>query len=182
MITEVLHNVIMNIPEDFRYLAHHGILYVPIDTFFIEYQSIKDDLLNDIQSMPNSEINSMHRYSYENPLSDTQISGLNDCIYPFISELNRQYQLSDPEYYTGFSIIYNRIQRNLGLHRDDSLYTINMCLKSTAEENEVVFQINRREIVVPIEEDYMLIHYGNIPHYTRDLLSGERINIVMWFK
>ena len=60
--------------------------------------------------------------------------------------------------------------------------SINMCLKSNATGNEIFFKVKNKWLVVPIKEDHMIIHYGDIPHYTKSLTSGKRTNIVMWFK
>jgi len=82
--------------------------------------------------------------------------------------------------------------KKLNIHMDDSLITINYCLETTAEGNEVVFQgkknmPNRKYkgfhsplLEIAPENNNIYIHYGNHPHYTKNLLSGYRYSIIIW--
>ena len=70
--------------------------------------------------------------------------------------------------------------------------SINYCLETTAEGNEVVFQgkknmPNRKYkgfhsplLEIAPENNNIYIHYGNHPHYTKNLLSGYRYSIIIW--
>ena len=182
MYTEALCNVINTIPDEYLIYLKYKILVLPIKVFMLDYEKEKENLIKSINNMSNAEINSMHKWSFENPLNRQKCNELNELIYPFVREYHKLFNRKYPEYFCGFSIVYNNAQKKLDLHTDDSFYTVNMCLKNTVTDNEVVFLIKNREIAIPCKEDHMIIHLGDVPHYTKKLSSGNRTNIVMWFK
>jgi hypothetical protein len=180
--TEAFKNFINTIPPEYKYLLKHRIIVIPIKTFYNKYESNKTQLINSIINGQNAEINSMHKYSTVCPISEKDCIELNDHIYPFIREFYELFWMKYPSYYTSFGIHYNNSQKSLALHKDDSLYTINMCLQNSSENNEVVFEINNKQIPVDMKEDMMLIHLGSMPHSTNSITDGSRTNIIMWFK
>lgn len=74
-----------------------------------------------------------------------------------------------PDYHGGFAITYNEGHKGLALHKDDSQYTVNICLKNEAEGNQVVFN---QSTTLSMIEDYMCVHPGAVPHRTQDLKKG----------
>lgn len=181
--TEAFINVINSVPEEYRYLLKHRLLVIPSNIFFPEFTKFKDTYIHFIKNSKNSEINLMHKFSTCNPIEIKKCSEINVLLYPFVREFYELFYNKYPHYYAGFGIYYSQnVQKNLDLHKDDSLYTINMCLENTSENNEIVFNINNKEIPVYLKEDMMLIHLGSQAHYTKSIENGNRTNIIMWFK
>lgn len=181
--TQVFQNIIATIPKEYRYFLKYKLIVLPINQFYKDYYLDKQNLIDTIIKSQNLQINSMHKYSYDNPLPLEQIHSLNNTLFPFIREFYEMYNHLHTNYYSGFSIYYDKFHnKKLDIHTDDSLYTMNLCLKNTAEDNEIVFDLGNKYITMPIKEDYMLIHLGNTPHFTNEISTGERINIIMWFK
>lgn len=119
--------------------------------------------------------NSMHKYGGDIPLNEKE---LNELIYPLIVVIQEFYKIEKLDYHFGFFIGYPP-NKNLALHTDDSKITINICLENTSNTGNVVFQDNT---IIQFEKGSVLVHEGNNPHYTSDILDGERWNLVLWFK
>ena len=170
------------VTKEYKYLLKNKILVLPINKIILNYTEIKQELVDKINSTENQNINTMHKYSYKNPFQINMINNLNEIIFPEFSSLCKRIQQKNPKYSFGFGISYNESQKDLKLHIDDSLYTINMCIENSAEGNEIIFKVLGKNVIVPIKEDFMVIHFGDVPHYTKKLESGKRTNIVMWFK
>ena len=187
-------NVMNTIPPEYRNLMRNGILVIPINLFFMEYPNMKESMYNHIISNMKTSDNTMHKYTSTVPLSNNDISGINNVLWSFVREYYQLWNNKIPTYYGGFSIIYNKnYEKKLNDHVDDSLYTINMCIKNNnVESNEVVFNgsksncynssYSNKKMFVPCKEDYMIIHLGNHSHQTNELINGERVNIILWFK
>ena len=187
-------NVMNTIPIEYRKLIKKGILVIPINEFFMKYPNLKDSMYNNILSNIKTSDNTMHKYTSTVPLSDSDINGINNVLWNFVREYYQLWNKKIPAYHGGFSIVYNKDhEKKLDQHIDDSLYTINMCIKNNnVEGSDVVFHgstsncynlsYSDKKIFVPCKEDYMIIHLGNHPHQTNELNDGERVNIVLWFK
>ena len=127
----------------------------------------------------------MHKYTSINPISAQDIQTINETLRKPLNEYyslylkHLQFKRAEPELFASFAITYNTGHKGLSLHTDDSIYTVNFCLLNSAQGNEVVFN---EMTTIEAVEDYTLIHSGNVPHYTNELVSGERVNIVLWFK
>lgn len=127
----------------------------------------------------------MHKYTSVQPISSNDCQAINRiCAAPlaeYCSLYLKQYDFSnkEPTYHGGFAITYNQGHKGLSLHKDDSQYTVNFCLSNKSEGNEVIFLST---IQVEMLEDYACIHPGGIPHQTEELKSGERANIILWYK
>jgi hypothetical protein len=192
--TEVFTNIVNLVPKKYKLLIKHGILVLPINLVLTDYINRKQELISTINSHIGSSENSMHKYTSINPLSKNDIDSINNIIWPFVREYYELWDKKSPNYFGGFSIIYNdKFEKNLANHVDDSLYTINMCIKNdNCDGSEIIFNgsksnhfsksyDSRNKFVIP-EEDYMIIHLGKHPHQTNNIINGERINIVMWYK
>ena len=192
--TEVFNNIINTVPKKYKSLIKSGILILPISLVLQNYSLIKADLINSIKTNIGSSHNTMHKYTSNNPLSKYDVNSINQIIWAFVREFYELWNNKIPNYYGGFSIMYSdKYEQKLDKHVDDSLYTINMCIKNDdCEGSEIVFDGTKsnhfnktydpKQKFVVAEEDYMIIHLGNHPHQTNNIESGERINIVMWFK
>jgi hypothetical protein len=187
-------NVMNTIPDEYKNLIKKGILVVPINVFFIQYPNLKDSMINHIFNNIKPSDNTMHSYTSSVPINENEINGINNILWGFVREYYQLWNSKCPSYYGGFSIIYNKDnEQKLKQHIDDSLYTINMCIKKKdVEGSDIVFDgiipncynsvYTRKNIFVPCKEDYMIIHLGNHSHQTNELISGERVNIILWFK
>lgn len=181
--TEVYKNILNEVPLEYKYLLKHKIIVLPINVFYQKYDVEKNKLLNKIHHSKNDEINTLHKYSCENPIDSKTCQEINEVLFFFLREFLEIWNKKCPKYYSGFGIVYDTYsQKTLKLHKDDSFYTINMCLESTAEGNEVVFVCGDKEIPVNIKEDHMIIHLGNHAHFTNEITSGKRTNVVLWYK
>lgn len=176
-------NLLEYVPSEYKLYLRNKIIVLPINVVYNSYSIDKTNLLEKINNSKNAEINSMHKYSFVSPLKNEIHESINNKLFPLVKDF---YKLNNnfPNFYTGFAFQYvNNGQNKLNLHTDDSLYTVNLCLENSSDNNEVVFlQSNGKEIPIYLKEDYMLIHLGNQPHYTNKLSDGKRTNIVLWYK
>ena len=82
------------------------------------------------------------------------------------------------------------MHRGLGVHADDATLTLNLCLGSTAEGAEVVFEGARcieprrgpthREVRWSPQPGEALLHLGANRHRTGRLWRGRRRDLVVW--
>jgi hypothetical protein len=187
-------NLMNTVPNEYKKFIKNGILIIPINVFLMQYPNLKDSMYNNIISNMKQSDNTMHKYTSSVPISDQDINGINNIIWSFVREYYQLWNNKKPSYSGGFSIIYNEnYEKKLDYHVDDSLYTINMCIKNNnVEGTEIVFDgstsniynssYNNNKMIVHNKEDYMIIHLGRHPHLTNDLIDGERTNIILWFK
>ena len=82
--------------------------------------------------------------------------------------------------------------RNLGFHVDDSLITINFCLKNDSKGSELCFSgircplhidtpsMDNEEKIITHEKGFVVIHDGKNRHHINDIYSGERYNLIIW--
>jgi hypothetical protein len=157
------------------------ILYFNIEDFLppgINILSKFDDYLlrckKNIEKCPNT----MHKYGGEIPLNEKE---LNELFYPLIVFVKEFYNIEKLEYHFGFYIGYPP-NKNLDIHVDDSKITFNICLENTSKTGNVIYQDKNKTTMVQFKKGDILIHPGDYPHYTADILDGERWNLVLWFK
>ncbi len=79
----------------------------------------------------------MHKYTSVQPISAIDVEHINAvCVAPlneYCTAYLKQYSINtDATHHGGFAITYNEGHRGLALHTDDSSYTVNMCLGSSA--------------------------------------------------
>ena len=80
-----------------------------------------------------------------------------------------------------FYIKYNNsLQKNLEKHRDDSTYTINLCLSNSSNEGKLIF--DDIDYKYKHKECLGIIHPGSLYHHVEDIGVGERENIIIWIK
>ncbi len=192
--SEAFNNVINQVPKQYKYLIKKGVLCLPISLFYKDYEKNKQEFINKIKNNISSSSNSMHKYTSIVPIEINEIDKINNILWYFVREYYELWNQKLPKYNGGFSLIYNNnFDKKLDLHMDDSIYTINMCIKSNdiegsniifngTKSNSYTHNYNPKEISVPLSEDYMLIHLGNHPHKTEEIIEGERVNIILWFK
>jgi hypothetical protein len=138
-----------------------------------------------IKNTQTGSANSMHKYTSVNPLSSDDVQAINETLKGPLNEYytlylkNLAFKNDKPEPFFSFGITYNPGHKGLAMHKDDSTYTVNFCLRNSASGNEVVFN---EMVTVPPMEDYATIHAGCLPHHTNELLEGERVNVVLWYR
>jgi hypothetical protein len=192
--TQAFHNIMNCVPKEYKNLLNNGIIVLPISVFFKEYTQKKAELIQSIKNNIHKSENSMHTYTCDTSLLNSDIQNINERLWYFVREYYELWDSKKPEYHGGFSLIYNSsYEKKLDLHMDDSLYTVNLCLQTTdLEGSEIVFsgsksncfskKYNSKNIFALPKEDFMYIHLGTHFHQTNQLISGERINIVLWYK
>ena len=75
----------------------------------------------------------------------------------------------------------NKIQKKLDIHRDDSTWTINICLSNNLLDGKLVFV--KSNIVYTHTSNYGIVHRGLLEHYVDNIKSqGQRENIIIWIK
>lgn len=189
-----LDNIIEIVPSEYKFLIKKGILVIPINIFFTKYEELKNSIYDNIFSNIKNSDNTLHVHTSNVPFSYEDINLLNDILWNIIKEYYQLLNIKKPSYYSGFSIIYNKeYEKKLNTHIDDSLYTINMCIRNNnIEGSEIIFHgssynyyskvYSPKKIFVNCKEDYMIIHLGNHTHQTNELIDGERVNIILWYK
>ena len=75
----------------------------------------------------------------------------------------------------------NKLQKKLDVHRDNSTWTINICLSNDLSDGKLVFV--KSGIEYTHTSNYGIIHKGYLEHYVDNVKShGNRENIVIWIK
>eukprot|EP01126_Amoeba_proteus_P065782 TRINITY_DN9409_c0_g1_i2.p1 TRINITY_DN9409_c0_g1~~TRINITY_DN9409_c0_g1_i2.p1 ORF type:complete len:240 (-),score=34.75 TRINITY_DN9409_c0_g1_i2:160-879(-) len=80
-------------------------------------------------------------------------------------------------------------QKSLGFHYDDSEFTLNLCLGSAFTGGDLYFH-GLRDDEVTQDENYVhshvpgqaLLHLGRHRHGAMPITSGERYNLIIWFR
>ena len=143
-----------------------------IQTFFIP-EELRIDILKQIEVLPERPPNSMHRYGkVVLPALDSTVRAL---VKSLVSPESAQRIFRLHAFYVKYDL---GVQTKLGLHMDDSTYTINICLSNDSTGAELVFDelsgfyphICRRGI----------IHRGFLKHHVEPLKSGVRENLIIW--
>jgi hypothetical protein len=135
----------------------------------------KDIILNfknEIEQIEEKIPNSMHRngkiiYKYMKNIIDSLIKEL--------LPLNNIIKIH------AFYIKYNdSLQKSLEKHKDDSTYTINLCLSNSSNEGKLIFDDINYEY--KHKECFGILHSGSLYHHVEDIGFGERENIIIWIK
>lgn len=82
--------------------------------------------------------------------------------------------------------------RELGLHVDDSLITMNLCLNDGFSGSDLILNGTRcpihmnthcsdnKETCIKHEKGVMILHAGKNRHYVTPIEEGERYNLIVW--
>lgn len=106
-----------------------------------DYHHRKHHYLEVIRNTQKGSANSMHKYTSVNPLSPEEVHSINETLKGPLNEYyslylkNFAFKNPAPEPYFSFAITYNAGHKGLALHTDDSTYTVNLCLQSSAAGN-----------------------------------------------
>jgi hypothetical protein len=180
--TQAFHNIMNCVPKEYKHLLNNGIIALPISVFFKEYTQKKSELIESIKNNIHKSENSMHSYTSDAALTNSDINNINERLWYFVREYYELWDNKKPEYHGGFSLIYNSsYEKKLDLHMDDSLYTVNLCLQTKdLEGSEIVFsgsksncysnKYNNKNIIAVLQEVYMYIHLGSHLHQTNQLI------------
>jgi len=161
-------------------LKLYGVNY-DINNFIIDkYQDadLKIELLNVIENREITKPNSMHKCGHD--LNNIQ------SIKKLVKKLNEIYnlQLENKVYeISAFTAEYGiNSNNNLKLHKDNSIITINWNLEINPDikGTEIVFPSIDKKVV--INDSTLIIHHGKLEHYVEPLISGSRINLIIWIK
>jgi hypothetical protein len=127
---------------------------------------------NEIEQIEEKIPNSMHKYGkiiYK--YMTNSINSLINELLPLDNIINIH----------AFYIKYNNsLQKSLEKHRDDSTYTINLCLLNTSNEGKLIFDDVNYEY--NHKECFGILHSGSLYHHVEDIGFGERENIIIWIK
>lgn len=75
----------------------------------------------------------------------------------------------------------NKVQKKLDIHRDNSTWTINICLSNNLSDGKLVFV--KSGIVYSHTSNDGIFHRGSLEHYVDKVNSkGTRENIIIWVK
>jgi len=135
----------------------------------------KDIILNfknEIEQIKKNIPNSMHKYG------KIIYKYMKNIINSLIKELLPLNNIIDIH---AFYIKYNNsLQKSLEKHRDDSTYTINLCLSNSSNEGKLIFDDINYEY--KHKECLGILHSGSLYHHVEDIGFGERENIIIWIK
>lgn len=133
------------VPKHLCKFIKHGIFLIPTHLLIDDYSDKKVTYLQEISNTKQPSVNSLHKYTSPCPLSHEDIAKLNLTIQGpldnYYTHYLKQYTFKNkqPEPILTFGITYDSGHQELQLHFDDSTYTVNLCLRNSAEGNEVVF-------------------------------------------
>lgn len=169
-----------------------GILHVNLENFFSTDE--KENLLKQLVTLPNDKTNTLHHYSADVSKTSFPWVSILHRLSPFINLL-WGFKEEDLYLHGGFVINYNiNGNKNLVCHTDDSDITINFCMRSLeVEGNDILFHGKKSTKVykpdnwggehsVQPKSEWALIHEGSHQHETMPIKSGQRLNVVLWFK
>jgi hypothetical protein len=143
-----------------------------IKTFFIS-EELRADILRQIEVLPERPPNSMHRYG------KIVLPAMESTVLRIVKSLldveSAQRILRLHAFYIKYDLA---VQTKLGLHMDDSTYTINVCLSNDSTGAELVFD----EIgsYYPHTTNRGIIHRGYLKHHVEHLKSGVRESFIIW--
>jgi len=120
--------------------------------------------------------NSIHYQSYPVNIKNSFISSI---VNYFMSlEETKNFSITK---ITGFMIEYDTLyQKELKAHKDDSSYTINICIIEPEIGAELLFTDLNVEIQQKKYEIYF--HRGCEEHLVKPLVQGKKKNIIIWIK
>jgi hypothetical protein len=82
--------------------------------------------------------------------------------------------------------------REIGLHVDDSIVTMNLCLNDGFSGSDLILRgtrcpihmdtenVDNQEICLKHKKGFMALHAGKNRHYVTPIESGERYNLIAW--
>ena len=124
-----------------------------------------------IADVPEKKPNSMHSYG------KVLIPAMNDVICSIVRSILPD--LPTVRRIHAFYVKYDASsQTSLGMHTDDSTYTINICLSNNSIGSDLVF--DSLNSVYRHTAGRGIVHSGLLPHHVTALQSGTRENIIIW--
>ena len=77
-------------------------------------------------------------------------------------------------------------QKELDIHVDSSVITVNLCLGKNFKGGELVFKghvgdKSSEDFVVEHEPGSALLHLGSHIHGANPITEGERMNLIIWY-
>jgi len=150
-------------------------------------------LLDEFCTLKNDKTNTLHYFSVD----------VTKTTFPWVKILQKCEPFLDLlwgippgtlKLHGGFVINYSSyMNKSLQLHTDDSDITINLCLQTDCEGTQVRFHGHRStkiykpdywagEVDITPQKLWALVHEGQHQHETLPVQSGERWNVVLWFK
>lgn len=67
-------------------------------------------------------------------------------------------------------------------HVDASAFTLNICLGTTFTGGNLCFGDEQEYTSISHQPGFAILHRGHAPHFAESLKTGERWNLVIWFK
>jgi hypothetical protein len=153
-----------------------------IDLAGVRVFTLSEDFIAALQegvsAAPRNIPNSMHRYGKVLlPFMDGAVRAL--CASALPPDV-----LGRVKHIHAFSVKYSRSQdarqTSLGPHRDDSDFTINVCLSNDSTGAELVFDASRLNYTHVAGRG--LVHNGDFEHHVTELESGDRECVIIWVR
>ena len=157
-------------------------------TLVKEHISNKSKFLNLTNSMHFSAV-STHELGIKKFIDTFAKNILEDVVKSLFSNSTRINFDSIHSYIVRYGAEYDR---ELGLHVDDSLVTMNLCLNDGFSGSDLIFKgtrcpihvdtekMNDTEICIKHKKGFMVLHGGKNRHYVTPIESGERYNLIAW--
>jgi len=183
-------------PDIFQKIAkkitHTGILHVPslLSEDFCTYLLEEIDAI-ERSGLPLTRPNSMNKYGVV--LSEFGFDLLWQQLLNYIKPLliynyGNIVELLDSHH--AFIVKYKTSeQKGLGFHYDDSELTLNICLGKTFTGGDLYFkglysqpQTHGEEYIYSHKKGETIFHYGEHRHGAHPITSGERLNLIIWYR
>jgi len=171
---------------DLRRVQPEAITHLPsgtgIDLAGVRVFTLSEDFIAALQegvsAAPMNIPNSMHRYGKVLlPFMDGAVRALCASVLP-------PDVLGHVKHIHAFSVKYSRSQHaqqtSLGRHRDDSDFTINVCLSNDSTGADLVFDASQRTYTHVAGRG--LVHNGDLEHHVTELESGDRECVIIWVR
>jgi hypothetical protein len=170
---------------DLRELQSETVTHLPggermdagVRLFSVRADFIKQ-LEEGVSAAPVNIPNSMHRYGKVLlPFMDGPVRALCASVLP-------EHALGRVKHIHAFSVKYSHSpgiqQTHLGRHRDDSDFTINVCLSNDSRGANLVFDTSG--FVYTHKAGRGMIHTGDLEHHVDELETGDRECIIIWVR
>jgi hypothetical protein len=174
---------------DLRELKPEAVTHLPvgeiIDLAGVRLFSVRTEFVEQLQegvsAAPVNIPNSMHRYGKVLlPVMDGPVRALCAAVLP-------EDAIGRVKHIHAFSVKYSHspgIQQTnrlpLERHRDDSDFTINVCLSSDSRGGNLVFDASG--VVYTHKAGRGLIHTGDLEHHVDELETGDRECVIIWVR
>eukprot|EP00386_Alphamonas_edax_P008723 GDKI01028400.1.p1 GENE.GDKI01028400.1~~GDKI01028400.1.p1 ORF type:complete len:135 (-),score=39.81 GDKI01028400.1:153-557(-) len=128
--------------------------------------------------MPPGPPNSMHRYG------KVLLPGMEEEVHALLRALLPEGDSKRIAHVHAFYIKYGTAvgQTSLGVHRDDSHWTLNLCLSVSSDPpltgSDLVFPASGMRYTHQAGRGIM--HRGELAHQVEGLVGGERENLIVW--